>query len=430
MKTSQRGLDLIKFYEGLELEAYLDAVDIWTIGYGHTSRAGPPDVTPGMVITELEAEDILRNDLRKFEADVSGAVRVDISQNMFDALVSITYNIGPTNMRGSTFLRLLNQEDYEGAADAMLMWVKAGGQVLRGLQLRRAAERELFLEGYEPDQEIEPQDVRGLPVEEDAQRRENLLTSRTMGGAAATGGAGAAAIGATMLGDEEQEEAGDDSETDGGDAPVDDAAPTDSNSETDGNNESADEMASADGDDVVGENDNGAAEDTDSDTNTEESDAEAAIGEEGGDDEADATDDAVDPVTGDDEGSSTETTDEATDDSSSEDAAGGDVPAETEDEAGVLEDDNSEGPADEVQDDSSNEPAADDADDEDGESDSPTDDGELVEGTEQHDGPLFVSAFEGGEATDAVVIGAGTVAVLSAIWVAAVRFDDWRNHRR
>ena len=413
MKTSQRGLDLIKLFEGLELEAYLDAVDVWTIGYGHTSRAGPPDVTPGMVITEEEAESILRNDLRKFEDDVEGAVRVDITQNMFDALVSITYNIGPTNMRRSTFMRRLNQEDYEGAADALLMWNKAGGRVLRGLQRRRAAERELFLDGYDPDLEMEPEDTRGLPVEEDAQRRENLLTSRTMGGAAATGGAGAAAIGATMMGNDDEADQPDDDAT-GEDQAPDDTASTEDTTDGPTNDPGPD----------TGAEDDAATDDptpVDDATDAEDAPSDDTAGDDIPADDTPTEDDSV--AADDDSPAEEDNTEEPIDQDSSGGADSTDTPVEPEDTSGRDND----APTDDA-DTGGSEPPADDTPDPE-EPSSNTDD-ELIEGTEQYDGPLFVHAFEAGEATDAVVLGAGTVAVLSAIWVAAVRFDDWRNHRR
>ncbi|MEM7740313.1 MAG: lysozyme, partial [Pseudomonadota bacterium] len=151
MRIGQNGLSLIKDFEGLELEAYQDIVGVWTIGYGHTDHAGPPEVTPGLTITADEAEDILRNDLGQYENAVTKAVKVDITQNMFDALVSITYNIGVNGMKGSTFIKRLNAKNYTGCAEAMQWWNKAGGQVVSGLKRRREAEADLFLQGYSDD---------------------------------------------------------------------------------------------------------------------------------------------------------------------------------------------------------------------------------------------------------------------------------------
>jgi len=400
MQTSQRGLDLIKLFEGLELEAYLDAVDIWTIGYGHTSRAGPPDVTPGMTITEAEAEEILRNDLRKFERDVSGAVRVDITQNMFDALVSLTYNIGPTNMRSSTFLRRLNSGDYEGAADAMLWWNKAGGQVLRGLQRRRAAERELFLDGYDPDDLAAEGEIRGLPVEEDTQRRENIMESRTIGGAAVGGTAGAAAVGAAVMGDEDPE--------------ADDQANTASDTGNEAPDTGGEEPAAEDQDAPEA-----LEPPAESDASDEPEAAEDASDE--GEEPKPEPESEPDPEADTDEGTEDEAedTDEPTDVEPDEPAS--EEPAdEPEPDAEDPVKDTADDPADSAEADAADEP--DDA------TEPPAE--ELIEGTEEVHDDLFVSRFEGDEGYDAVVVGAGTVAVLSAIWVAAVRFDDWRNHRR
>lgn len=137
---------LIKESEGLELKAYLDAVGVWTIGYGDTGA----DVKEDMVITKGEAEDRLERRLREFEGYVKSYVKVVINQNQFDALVSLVYNIGPANFKSSTLLRLLNLTDYQGAADQFPRWNKGrvNGKlvVLNGLATRREKERKLFLE--------------------------------------------------------------------------------------------------------------------------------------------------------------------------------------------------------------------------------------------------------------------------------------------
>jgi len=215
MRIAQNGLALIKDFEGLELEAYQDIVGVWTIGYGHTDHAGPPEVTPGLTITEDEAEDILRNDLGQYENAVSKAVKVDITQNMFDALVSITYNIGVNGMKGSTFIKRLNQKDYLGCAEAMQWWNKAGGQVVSGLKRRREAEADLFLQGYDGGDltEADANEVRGNTVDENSPRRDSLANSRTVSGSSVAGTAGVAAAGAAIL-DEESSSTADESTTD------------------------------------------------------------------------------------------------------------------------------------------------------------------------------------------------------------------------
>lgn len=154
MKTSQTGLNLIEEYEGLILGAYDDANDhvvlpggsvrgTLTIGYGHTNAAGPPKVTIGQKITKAQANEILAADLSRVESSVNKLVRVPINQNQFDALVSFQFNTG--GLARSSVLSKLNKKDYQGAADALLLWNRGNGQVLAGLTRRRKAERALFL---------------------------------------------------------------------------------------------------------------------------------------------------------------------------------------------------------------------------------------------------------------------------------------------
>ncbi|MEM8772901.1 MAG: lysozyme [Pseudomonadota bacterium] len=195
MKTSQRGIDLIRQFEGLELEAYQDIAGIWTIGYGHTG----PDVKPGMRISEREAEALLRRDLKPREDAVDDLTSVNLNQNEFDALVSFVYNVGIGAYRGSTARRRLNRGDRIGAADALTWWNKATvGGVLRevaGLTRRRAAERALFLTPANPLVARETglaENSRVTPVE-DSPRRNSLTESRTVQGATVAGGAGVAA---------------------------------------------------------------------------------------------------------------------------------------------------------------------------------------------------------------------------------------------
>jgi len=145
MKTSKAGRDAISGHEGVRLKAYRDSAGIWTIGVGHTAAAGPPKPVPGMTISQDECDDILSRDLEKFEAVIDAAVTVPLNQNEFDALVSLVFNIGGGAFGRSTVRRKLNAGDRAGAADAFLMWNKAGGRVVRGLTIRRKAERALFL---------------------------------------------------------------------------------------------------------------------------------------------------------------------------------------------------------------------------------------------------------------------------------------------
>lgn len=141
MITSDRGIALIKEYEGLRLETYDDGGGIWTIGVGHTGT----DVTPGLMIDEDEAIRLLKSDLATAEGCVDESVEVELSQQQFDALVSLVFNIGCRAFQASTLLRLLNAGSYEAAAKQFQRWSKDNGRVLPGLVRRRAAETELFL---------------------------------------------------------------------------------------------------------------------------------------------------------------------------------------------------------------------------------------------------------------------------------------------
>jgi lysozyme len=152
-KTSTNGIELLKQFEGLELEAYQDIAGIWTIGYGHTGD----DVKPGMRISEREAEDLLRRDVLKREANLNSwriTRGVALNKNEFDALISFIYNVGIRGFAGSTAVKRLIKDDRMGAADALTWWNKATvNGVLRevfGLTRRRAAERALFLKPINP----------------------------------------------------------------------------------------------------------------------------------------------------------------------------------------------------------------------------------------------------------------------------------------
>lgn len=143
-RINDAGLTLVKSFEGLELTAYQDSVGVWTIGYGHTAAAGPPEVYAGQRISEAEAENILRRDLNLFEDGVRDLVTVPLNSNQFSALVVFSFNVGLGAFESSTLRRKLNAGDYEGASNEFPRWVKAGGQTLAGLVRRRDAERALF----------------------------------------------------------------------------------------------------------------------------------------------------------------------------------------------------------------------------------------------------------------------------------------------
>ncbi|HDT1481321.1 lysozyme [Enterobacter chengduensis] len=145
MQTSDKGIALIKQFEGCKLTAYQDSVGVWTIGYGWTQPVDGKPIRAGMTINQETAERLLKTGLVSYESDVSRLVKVGLTQGQFDALVSFTYNLGARSLSTSTLLRKLNAGDYAGAADEFLRWNKAGGKVLNGLTRRREAERDLFL---------------------------------------------------------------------------------------------------------------------------------------------------------------------------------------------------------------------------------------------------------------------------------------------
>lgn len=142
MKISDKGIALIKEFEGLRLTTYVCAAEKKTIGYGHTGS----DVYYGQKISEEEAETLLRADLVRFERHVNSYDKCyGWTQNEYDALVSFAFNIG--NIDGLTYNGIRSKKMI---ADKMLSYCKAGGKRLSGLVARREKERELFLKNDEP----------------------------------------------------------------------------------------------------------------------------------------------------------------------------------------------------------------------------------------------------------------------------------------
>jgi lysozyme len=139
MKMSQKGMDLIKEFEGFKAWAYLCPAGVWTIGYGTTRN-----VKKGQTVTPSQAMALLVEDVKKFENDVNNYVKVPLTQNQFDALVCFAYNVGSGNLKTSTLLKLVNTKDFAGAAAQFVRWNKADGRTLAGLTRRREAEAKLF----------------------------------------------------------------------------------------------------------------------------------------------------------------------------------------------------------------------------------------------------------------------------------------------
>jgi lysozyme len=141
MMHSANATRLVETFEGCRLVAYQDGNGIWTIGYGHTG----PEVVEGLSCTQAEAQAWLDADLATADSAIARMVKMALTQNQWDALVSLVYNIGQGNFAKSTVLRELNQGNAVGAAAAIGMWNKVAGQVSRGLAVRRAAETKLFM---------------------------------------------------------------------------------------------------------------------------------------------------------------------------------------------------------------------------------------------------------------------------------------------
>lgn len=180
MQLSDNGLNLIKAFEGLRLDAYYDPGGTLTIGYGHTAG-----VQPGQHITPQDAADLLRQDLAWAEQCVDRYVTAPITQEQYDALVSLVFNIGCGAFMQSTLLRKLNAGDYESAAEQFGVWIKAGGKVLPGLVRRREDEEQLFRAGLPTREPIEPDDTPAEP--EVTMDKLSKLSSRKLWATAVSG---------------------------------------------------------------------------------------------------------------------------------------------------------------------------------------------------------------------------------------------------
>ena len=146
MKVSKQGLDLIKKHEGLRLEPYLCPAGVPTIGYGNTYYLNGERVTMSDTpITFDYANELLKSIVKRFEDGVNRYVQVKLTQNQFDALVSLAYNIGLNAFRRSTLLKRINKRSYDyRIAYEFSRWNKSGGRVLRGLIKRRSQEANLY----------------------------------------------------------------------------------------------------------------------------------------------------------------------------------------------------------------------------------------------------------------------------------------------
>tara|TARA_R110000737_G_scaffold125041_1_gene157493 strand:+ start:4676 stop:5119 length:444 start_codon:yes stop_codon:yes gene_type:complete len=146
VKTGKPGLEIIKHFEGFSSDPYLCPADVATIGYGATYGFDHKRITMDhRPISLEEGEALLAQELGSVERSVRRLVRVALTQNQFDALVSFTFNLGSGRLQSSTLRSKLNRGDYEGASLEMPKWRKAGGRVLAGLVKRRFSEQKLFL---------------------------------------------------------------------------------------------------------------------------------------------------------------------------------------------------------------------------------------------------------------------------------------------
>ena len=149
MRTSEKGLDLIKQFEGFKDYVYMCPAGRATIGYGHVIDQRLVALTKAAPrMTREKAEQLLKNDVKEAENAINSSVKVNISQGQFDALVSLIYNWGAYNFKISNGLRKLNAGDYNGAADEFFSKVKGvvniDSEFSNGLYRRRKAELELW----------------------------------------------------------------------------------------------------------------------------------------------------------------------------------------------------------------------------------------------------------------------------------------------
>jgi len=189
---SEQGINLIKKFEGLAkvepdgmVIPYKCPASVMTIGYGHTKG-----VKKNMRITKEEAENLLRDDLRSFEAEVKNMVDIPLSQYQFDALVSFVFNLGAANFKSSTLLKKLNAGDYAAVPAQLMRWNKArvGGklQPLTGLTRRRTAEAALFtMDAQLPSDDADVP----MPQKVTVQDKKPLAKSKTMAGVGIAGAA-------------------------------------------------------------------------------------------------------------------------------------------------------------------------------------------------------------------------------------------------
>jgi len=146
MRVNDKALEIIKAFEGFSSVPYLDPIGIATIGFGSIWDINGDRITMRHVpINNDEATELLRKEVHHVEAAIKKLISAELTENMFSAIGSLTYNIGTGNLQRSTLRIKINRGKYLDAADEFPKWRRAGGRILKGLVRRRQAEKNLFL---------------------------------------------------------------------------------------------------------------------------------------------------------------------------------------------------------------------------------------------------------------------------------------------
>ena len=147
MKVNDKGITLIKSFEGCKLRAYQDSVGIWTIGYGATFYQDGSNVKSGDTLTQQQADELLNYHVDLFAEKVKPLIKGELSDNKFSALVSFAFNAGAGALAKSTLLKKVNANPEDvSISSEFAKWDKAGGKQLRGLARRRKAEADLYFQ--------------------------------------------------------------------------------------------------------------------------------------------------------------------------------------------------------------------------------------------------------------------------------------------
>jgi lysozyme len=146
VKVSDRAIKLIKHHEGVRNRPYRCPANLWTVGVGHLIGDGKslPD-SWNRTFTEAEIDGILKSDLRRFELGVHKMLpNVPLRQHEYDAIISFCFNLGLGCFQRSTLRQALLRGDKKAAMESLVKYCRAGGKILRGLQIRRLDEKALF----------------------------------------------------------------------------------------------------------------------------------------------------------------------------------------------------------------------------------------------------------------------------------------------